>query len=206
MAGISAGISLDNAFLLLVAIAGFWFVARFVAGPRRGAPGLRGMFTRESPVKREGMDSAAIATLLGDARKFVAGEAALHGLILAGPFAAGTALPDSTVTLVAFGESVAAYAGPEWLARWAYPAREHAVRQHDIAATGAGFLHRLELRGAPPLVFAFLPPDAALPEAPLREALETGMRIVEDPAGRVGQVVERWRVALRPPEARSGTA
>ena len=57
---------LDNSFLLLLGVAGFWFTARFVLGPRRGAPSFGSFFRREPTESVDGLGQKAIATLLGD--------------------------------------------------------------------------------------------------------------------------------------------
>ena len=75
-----AGFSFDNALLLLMGIGGLWFVARFVVGPKRGAPGLKAMFSREPPLQSLGIGKDAIRTLLEDTRAFIVGAADLRGL------------------------------------------------------------------------------------------------------------------------------
>ncbi len=187
-----AGLSLQNAFLLLLAVAGFWFTARFLVGPRRGAPSLRAMFTREKPAHLEGLGQEAIATLIGDTRRFAIGEPGLRGLILAGPFAVKAAEAASPVTLIALCETIAPYTGKAWLDRWAYPARGHLILEHVIENFPNGAGHRLVLRGAPPISIHFTALDALEPPEVLYTALAEGAETIEDPSGLADKLRLRW--------------
>lgn len=194
-----AGISFDNTFLLLALVGGFWFTARFVIGPKRGAPGLKSLFGKVKPVEVQGLGRDAIATLLEETRKFVVATPDLRGLMLAGPFAGGTADSRSTVTLVFLADEIGRYAGPEWVTRWGYPARGHAITDHRIETDGAGTLHRLTLRGAPPLEVHIV--RVGQPEMPpaLRPALAKGARSIDDPAGLTEKLRLHWVEMLRTP-------
>lgn len=192
-----AGISLDNAFLLLIAVAGFWFTARFLIGPKRGAPGLKAMFGREKPVPLMGIGKDAIATLLADSRKFVVSAPDLRGLILAGPFAVEAAGSRSTVTLVILSEDVAPYAGKEWLARWPYPARGHVITDHRIDHDAAGAIHRMTLRGSPPLEVHFVRVSQLDVPPALHQALAEGAESIDDPAGLAEKLRQRWSEQIR---------
>lgn len=192
-----AGISLDNTFLLLIAVAGFWFAARFLIGPKRGAPGLKAMFGREKPVPLMGIGKDAIATLLADTRQFVVAAPDLRGLILAGPFAAGAARRDSIVTLVALAEDVLPYAGKEWLAGWPYPARGHAVTDHRIDHGAAETIHRMTLRGSPPLEVHFVLVSQLDVPPSLLQALTEGAESIDDPAGLAEKLRLRWSEQIR---------
>ncbi len=195
---------LDNSFLLLLGVAGIWFYLRFVIGPRRGGPSLRSFFRREARETVDGLGQKAIATLLADTRAFVTEEAALRGLILAGPFAARSARAGSLVTLIALSDAPQAYLGSDWLLRWAYPARGHKVLwQREEQAAGQVVQH-LGLRGAPPLEIHFVTVDHAAPPENLLPALAFGTKVIDDPAGQAERLRRRWESLLRQP-AGSGT-
>ena len=192
-----AGISLDNAFLLLIAVAGFWFTARFLIGPKRGAPGLKAMFGREKPVPLMGIGKDAIATLLADARQFVVAAPDLRGLILAGPFAVEAARRDSTVMLVVLAEDVSRYAGKEWLPRWPYPARGHTITDHRIDHGAAETIHWMTLRGSPPLEIHFVHVSQLDVPPSLHRALAEGAESIDDPAGLAEKLRLRWSEQIR---------
>lgn len=192
-----AGISFDSPFLLLVGVAGLWFAARFLLGPKRGAPGLKAMFGREKPAPLIGIGKDAIATLLADARKFVVAAPDLRGLILAGPFAAKAAESRSTVTLVVLAEDIAPYAGQEWLARWPYPARGHTITEHRIDHGAAEAIHRMTLRGSPPLEIHFVRASQSDVPPSLHQALAEGAATIDDPAGLVEKLRLRWSEQIR---------
>lgn len=187
-----AGLSLDNAFFLLIAIAGFWFMVRFVIAPKRGAPGLGAMFRREKPVRLEGLGKDAIATLIGDARAFVVGDMRLRGLVLAGPFAAVAAEPRSKVILIALADDADAYSGKEWLSRWAYPGRGHEILGHEVQAYVNGVGHRFTLRGSPPLEIHFVRFDCLHAPPLLRPDVAEGTETIDDPSGIAEKLRLRW--------------
>lgn len=183
---------LDNAFLLLLGAAGVWFVLRFVLGPRRGAPSLASFFRREPRESVEGLGQKAIATLLADMRSFVAGEEALRGLLLAGPFAARQAKRNSLVTFIALGPAPERFTSEDWLLRWAYPARGHKILTQESETAPGLVTHHLTLRGAPPVVVHFVAYDTPeLPE-PLRPAFVEGASVIEDPTGLAERLRRRW--------------
>jgi hypothetical protein len=198
-----AGISLDNAFLLLIAVAGFWFTARFLIGPKRGAPGLKAMFGREKPVPLMGIGKDAIATLLADARQFVVAARDLRGLILAGPFVIEAAESRSTVTLVVLAEDVAPYAGKEWLIHWPYPERGHTITEHRIDHGAAETIHRLTLRGSPPIEIHFVSVNQLDVPRSLRTALAEGAESIDDPAGLAEKLRLRWSDQIRATAAKA---
>lgn len=186
-------LSSQNTVMLLVAVAGFWFFARFVVAPRRGAgPGLRAMFRRERVMPRIGLGRDAIATLLDDTREFVVDEEALRGLILAGPFAAKLAEAESLVTLILLTDTPARFAGDDWLARWRYIRRGHDVIDHQIETHESGATHRMTLRGAPPLVMRFEHFPTLAPPVGLEAALDEGSATIEDPAGQAEKLRLSW--------------
>jgi hypothetical protein len=189
---------LDNSFLLLLGAAAVWFVLRFILGPKRGAPSLGSFFRREPAEVVEGLGRKAIATLLEDTKAFVAGENALRGLLLAGPFATRSATITSPVTLVALCDAPESYAEPDWLMRWAYLARGHKVIQQAISREPGLVTHRLVLRGAPPVDVHFMQPDRAAPPEALEIALKSGLSVVEDPSGQAERLRRRWESLSRP--------
>lgn len=191
------GWSLNNPLLLLAGIAGIWFTMRFIVGPKRGAPGLSALFRRETAAQIKGMGRKAIATVIEDTRQFVVAAADLRGLVLAGPFAVRTATPTSAVVLIVFCEDISGYADKGWLARWAYPARGHLITGHDIEQTPPGILHRIRLRGAPPLELHFVRLDGIDPPKALLPALAEGSVTIEDPSGLVEKLRLHWASQLR---------
>lgn len=187
---------LDNTFLLLLGAAGVWFVLRFVLGPRRGAPSLASFFRREAAESVDGLGTKAIATLLADMRGFVAGEESLRGLLLAGPFAARQGKRASLVTFIALGPAPERYAEPDWLLRWAYPARGHKILTQESETAPGLVSHHLTLRGAPPVVVHFVAYDSPELPAPLRAAFAEGASVIEDPTGLAERLRRRWETLL----------
>lgn len=183
----------DNAPYLLLAVVGFWFAARFLVMPGRGRGGLAGMFRREAPVSEGGLDQAAIRTLVEDSRAFARQRPDLRGLLLAGGFAAGTARPDARVFLIFLAENPAAYAGPESLSGWPYPARGHAIVTQESGAEDGAMLHRLTLRGAPPVTLAFIALEGQGLPAPLESAVGAGCLVLDDPSGQALSRRHAWR-------------
>lgn len=172
----------QNAMLLLVVVAGFWFTVRFVVAPRRGAPGLADMFRREAVTPTIGLGREAIASLLGDTRQFAVKEAGIRGLLLAGAYASRQAEPSSPVVLIALADEPLSYRGEDWLTRWHYIKRGHDVLTRDETADEGIVRHQLRLRGAPPVEFHFLAQTAQIGDA-LEEAFEDGLVVIDDPAG-----------------------
>lgn len=197
-----AGFSFNNALLLLLAIGGLWFAARFILGPRRGAPSLKSMFSRQVAVQQKGLGKDTIRTLLEDTRAFVVGTPDLRGLILAGPFAVEAATPASTVTLAILCTDSAQYSDKTWLPRWAYPARGHPISAHAITVLPQEAVHIITLRGSPPVALHFVQGD--LGEAPLslHAALGTGTILIEDPSGFAEKLRLHWLDTIR--NTRSG--
>lgn len=176
----------QNAMLLLVVVAGFWFTVRFVVAPRRGAPGLTDMFRREAAAPTIGLGREAIASLLADTRQFAIDEAGIRGLLLAGSYAAKEAEPSSPVVLVALADEPQLYRGEDWLARWRYITRGHEVLTRDETADAGIVRHRFRLRGAPPVEFHFLTQTAQIGDA-LEEVFEDGLAVIDDPAGQAAK-------------------
>jgi len=186
----------DNAHYLLLAVIGFWFTARFLVMPGRGRGGLAGLLKRESRVKEGGLDTAAIRTLVEDSRAFARQRPDIRGLLLAGEFAAGTAQPASTVVLVFLAERIADFAKPDDIAGWPYTTRGHPVLSHEANLVEHGVaLHRLSLRGAPPVLLAFLAVDGQALPASLEAAVRIGCLVLDDPSGRAQALRQAWREA-----------
>jgi hypothetical protein len=189
----------DNAHYLLLAIIGVWFAARFLVmsrgGRRKG--GLAALFRREGEVMTKGLGEPAIRTLLDDSRDFARGRPDLRGLVLAGPFAAGTASPKSRITLIFLAEAPSPYASPEALGTWAYPGRGHVVTADQIETDGDVVLRHLVLRGAPPVDLAFVPANATQVPAALVQAVTTGVKPQDDPTGQAAALALAWREAVR---------
>jgi hypothetical protein len=202
-----AGFSLNNTFLLLLGVGALWFFARFILGPRRGAPGLKAMFSREKVVPRQGIGKDAIRTLLEETRAFVVRSVDLRGLILAGPFAVEAATPASRVTLVILCRNIAAYTDKEWMPRWTYPARGHPISAHAIKAGVREALHEITLRGSPPLALHFVQVDVSQAEIgqaekgeippSLRAALGIGASVIEDSSGLAEKLRLSWLDEIR---------
>lgn len=189
----------DNAHYLLLAIIGVWFAARFLVMPggRRRKGGLAAMFRREAEVMAKGLGEPAIRTLLDDSRDFARSRPDLRGLVLAGPFAAGTASPESPITLIFLAESPSPYATPEALGTWAYIGRGHTVTANRVETDRDMVLHHLTLRGAPPVELAFVPADATAVPAALVQAVTIGMKPQDDPTGQAAALALAWREAVR---------
>lgn len=189
----------DNAHYLLLAIIGVWFAARFLVMPggRRRKGGLAALFRRESVVKTQGLGEPALRTLLDDSRDFARGRPDLRGLLLAGPFAAGTASPESPITLIFLTETPSAYAEPEALGTWAYTGRGHTVITDRVETDGDVVLRHLVLRGAPPVELAFVPANATTVPVALVQAVKIGVKPQDDPTGQAAALALAWREAVR---------
>jgi hypothetical protein len=196
-----AGFSLNNPLLLVLGIGGLWFFARFILGPRRGAPGLKSMFAREKPIVQPGIGKDAIRTLIDDTRAFVVEGGDLLGLLLAGPFAAKAATTTSSVILIVLCRDLKAYSDAEWLPRWAYPARGHAINTHVIEVLPEEVIHRFTLRGSPEVVIHFVPLDRLEAPTSLQPALGMGAILIEDPSGAAEKLRQHWLEALRRTES-----
>jgi hypothetical protein len=195
---------LDSSFLLLLGAAGAWFVMRFILGPKRGAPSLSSFFRREPLETVEGLGRKAIATLLDDTRAFVASEDALRGLLLAGPFATRSATITSHVTLMAICDAPETYVEPDWLLRWAYPARAHKVLEQRVSREPGLVTHHLTLRGAPPIEIHFLHGDCAAPPEAVQSALKQGLSVIDDVTGQAERLRRRWETLSRSPPTQQG--
>jgi hypothetical protein len=183
----------ENAPYLLLAVVGFWFAARFLVMPGRKGSGLAAMFRREAPVREAGLDQAAIRTLVEDSRTFARQRPDIRGLLLAGDFAAGTARPDSSVVLVFLTDNPGVLSGKAGLSGWSYPERGHAVVTHDVSTEDGAVLHRLVLRGAPPVMLAFVGTEGRALPASLAAPIRAGCQVLDDPAGQAAARRQDWR-------------
>lgn len=182
----------DNPVALVGAIAVIWFALRFLVAPKRGAPGLRGMFAREKPAVIEGMGRAAIGTLVEEMRCFALAEPGLRGLILAGPFAARRADQRSVVTFILVAEDPAAYADSGWLTRWGYPAQDHPVLEAVPLPPEAGRGLTIRMRGAPIVIVHAVRFDQLDPPHGLAAALMAGSETLDDPSGLAEKLRRHW--------------
>lgn len=191
--------SLTNGLFLLLAIGLVWLVARQQLAKRTGQSGFMAMFRREAPMRLGGMGREALESLLEDTRHLVGADAALRGLVLAGPFAVKLGSTHSIVTLVLLTREIDPYLGDDWLARWPYLSRGHGVSQHRIERSEGAVRHQLTLRGAPPIDVHFVPASAETVPPALATAFREGAIAIETgtPDGRTA--LERWRRALREP-------
>lgn len=165
--------NLDQGLMLLAGVAGIWLAMRFLYRPRSAAGGFLRMFRREPAIVVPGIGVEALRSMVDDLETLVKNTESLRGLIIAGPFAARKADATSHVTAVLLSTDLAGQDGPLALAGWPYPARGHEIRERKIE-TGEGYaLHRLTLRGAPPVELAFVLIGAKLPPV-LADALAEG--------------------------------
>lgn len=183
---------LSSPLMLIGGVLLIWLVARFGFGRRYGAPSLGGMFRREARMAEHGLGPEALRTLLDDFRTLVAGDNALRGLILAGPFASHQGRADSVITILALSADVPAYTGRSWFARWPYINRGHLVMSHQESAAPDAITHRLTLRGAPALAVIFLGANAAEPPPEAGAALTQGAIAVETGTPDARLILERW--------------
>jgi hypothetical protein len=184
--------NIDAALYIVAAIAILWFGTRMLLGKRAPRSSLAQMFTREKPLPRVGIGADAIRTLITDTQSFAQGERAIRGLILAGPFAAKAAKPDDEVTFVLLADDLADYRETLWRARWPYPQRGHFYRDHRIEEAGEALIHRINLRGAPPIALHFVPVEAASPSAATAQALKRGAKPLETGTDAARRALARW--------------
>jgi hypothetical protein len=185
--------TLETGLPIILAMAVLWFGTRMMMGKKMGGVSLGSMFQREKPLVKSGLGEAAIKTLLDDVKTFAHEERAVRGLILAGPFAEAAAAPEDEVTFVILVDNLQDYRETLWRARWPYPARGHLIRDHQIEAVEGAILHRLALRGAPPLAFHFV--DASLAKAPsaTAKALNRGAKPIETGTDAARPTLQRWQ-------------
>lgn len=165
--------NMDQGLMLLAGVAGIWLAMRFLYRPKSAAGGFLRMFRREPAIAVPGIGIEALRSMIDDLETLVKNTGSLRGLIIAGPFAARKADATSHVTAVLLSTDLAGQDGPLALAGWPYPARGHEIRERKVE-TGEGYaLHRLTLRGAPPVELAFVLIGSKLPPV-LADALSEG--------------------------------
>lgn len=183
----------SSGVMILAGVSVLWMVMRFGYGPKMGGASLASMFKREKAQPKPGMGAEALTTLLDDCRRMVAEDSALRGMILAGPFATRKGKADTLVTLIFLTKEVERYASKDWFARWPYIARGHLVMEHKAEQSAGMWLHHLTLRGAPPLLFAFLDHASAKPPSALRNALTQGAQALDTATPDAKAALARWR-------------
>jgi hypothetical protein len=165
--------NVDQGLMLLAGVAGIWLAMRFLYRPKTAAGGFLRMFRREPAVAVPGIGIEALRSMVDDLETLVKNTQSLRGLIIAGPFAARKADATSHVTAILLSTDLSGQDGPLAIAGWPYPARGHEIRERKVE-TGPGYaLHRITMRGAPPVELAFVQIGADLPPV-LAEALSEG--------------------------------
>ncbi|MGL5447954.1 MAG: hypothetical protein ACRDBL_11655 [Rhabdaerophilum sp.] len=165
--------NMDQGLMLLAGVAGIWFAMRFLYRPKTASGGFMRMFKREAISVVPGIGLEALRSMVDDLETLVKNTESLRGLIIAGPFAVRKADATSPVTAILLSTDLAGQDGPLALAGWPYPARGHEIRDRKIEMGEGYALHRLTLRGAPPVELAFVLIGANLP-AVLAKALSDG--------------------------------
>jgi hypothetical protein len=165
--------SVDQALMVLAGVAVIWLAMRFLYRPKGARASLGAFFKREPVETVPGLGVAAIRSLVDDLQDFARQQDGLRGLILAGPFAIHRADSRSILTAIFIAQDLTGQDDPAYLASWAYPARGHPVQSHQIERFAGVILHRIRLRGAPPLELAFVLAGQAKPEI-LSAALDIG--------------------------------
>ena len=187
-------IDVNSGLMILAGMAGLWFVTRFLYRPKgvsRG--GLRGMFVREIAEKAPGIGLEALRSFTEDLVAFARNETALRGVILAGPFVARQANAASEVTAILVTTDLAGQDEAAYLRRWPYIRRGHEIREARFERVPGGLIHHLSLRGAPPVVLAFMAADAPMPPA-LEPALKQGAAIHDIGTGDAEALLFRWNI------------
>jgi hypothetical protein len=184
---------INQGLMLLAGVAGIWLAMRFLYRPK-GA-GLGAMFRREPAIATPGIGIEALRSMVDDLETFVRNTESLRGLIVAGPFAARKADAASHVTAILISTDLSGQDGPLALAGWPYPARGHEIRERQVE-TGDGYiLHRLTLRGAPPVELAFVLASASQPTV-LAEALAKGALARNLGTQDAEVLLQRWAVRI----------
>jgi hypothetical protein len=131
--------------------------------------------------------------MVDDFEALVRNTESLRGLILAGPFAARKADATSHVTAILLSTDLSGQDGALALAGWPYPSRGHDIRKRAVE-TGEGYaLHRLTLRGAPPVELAFVLIGTKLPLV-LAEALAQGALARDIGTSEAELQLQRWNI------------
>lgn len=188
-------IDFNSALLILAGIAGLWFATRFLYRPKGSSGGLGGMFRREMAETAPGIGLEALRSLSDDLVSFARNEVALRGIILAGPFVAKQADATSDVTAILISNDLTGQDDAAYLRRWPYIRRGHDLRDQRVERVPGGLIHHLTLRGAPPVVLAFIEAHAPLPPA-LEPALEQGATHIDIGTGDAEALLNRWNIRV----------
>jgi hypothetical protein len=188
-------IDFNSALLILAGIAGLWFATRFLYRPKGSSGGIGGMFRREAAETVPGIGLEALRSLSDDLVSFARNEVALRGIILAGPFVARQANAASDVTAILISNDLTGQDDAAYLRRWPYIRRGHDLRDQRVERVPGGLIHHLTLRGAPPVVLAFIEVHALLPPA-LESALEQGATHIDIGTGDAEALLNRWNIRV----------
>ncbi len=187
-------IDFNSGLLILAGIAGLWFTTRFLYRPKGASGGgLRSMFTREIAEIVPGIGLEALRSMSDDLASFARNETALRGVILAGPFVARQANSASDVTAILISNDLTGQDEAAYLRRWPYIRRGHDIRDQRLERVPGGLIHHLTLRGAPPVVLAFITAEASLPP-PLESALKQGATFIDIGTGDAEALLTRWNI------------
>jgi hypothetical protein len=193
---------LDQGLMLLAGVAGIWLAMRFLYRPKGPKSGLLTMFKREPAMVVPGIGIEALRSMVDDLETFVRNTESLRGLIIAGPFASRTADATAHVTAILISHDLAGQETPMALSGWPYPSRGHEIRERQVESGEGYVLHRLTLRGAPPVELAFVRPEAELPPA-LSPALSQGAMPRDLGTNEAEIVLKRWNIRITKPSGRS---
>lgn len=183
----------NSALLILAGVAGLWFTTRFLYRPKGSSGGLGSMFKREAAEPVPGIGLEALRSLSDDLVSFARNEVALRGVILAGPFVARNANAASDVTAILISNDLMGQEEAAYLRRWPYIRRGHDLREQRVESVPGGLIHHLTLRGAPPVVLAFIEAEAPLPTM-LEPALKQGATFIDIGTGDAEALLSRWNI------------
>lgn len=184
---------IDQGLMLLAGVAGIWLAMRFLYRPKTASGGFLAMFRREPAIAVPGIGIEALRSMVDDLETLVRSTESLRGLILAGPFAARKADATSHVTAILLSTDLAGQDSPLALAGWPYPARGHEIRERAVESGEGYALHRLTMRGAPPVELAFVLIGAKLPPV-LAEALSEGALARDIGTSEADLQLRRWEI------------
>lgn len=185
--------NVDQGLMLLAGVAGLWLAMRFLYRPKAAAGGLLRMFRREPVRPVPGIGIEALRSMVADFEALVRNTESLRGLMIAGPFAARRADSASTVTAILLSTDLSGQEGPLALSGWPYPARGHEIRERKVEQGEGYVLHRLTLRGAPPVDIAFVRLGAPLPPV-LAGPLSEGVLVRDIGLSEAETQLARWKI------------
>ncbi len=200
---------------LMAGVVAVWLGMRFIWAPKGGAPRLSALFRREPALPVAALGPEALTTLTAHLCAFAKQNPEIEGVLLVGPFAAGTADTTSAAQFYLLTQSPQAFATPQAFDSWTYPAAGHPVLRHDIEAFAHGFMHRIAVKGAPLILIFIGDPAIWAPAAPslaastgdngplsalplaLEQACLHGMRVLYDARGNATRWRQIWARKLR---------